>query len=102
MLHRLIPLTIGLLLMASTPLALAQTVELLFEQGNTAQEAGNYTEAERLFRQAIQIEPNNFEAYKKLGNALYNQGKIEEAIASYQKALSLPDEKGTKVKCRVS
>jgi superkiller protein 3 len=57
MLRRLIPLTIGLLLMANIPLALAQTVEQLFEQGNTAQEVGKYTEAERIFCQAIQIYP---------------------------------------------
>jgi Flp pilus assembly protein TadD len=56
MLRRLIPLTIGLLLLASTPLLLAQTVEQLFEQGKAAQEVGNYTEAERLFRQASQLD----------------------------------------------
>ena len=53
MLRRLIPLTIGLLLTASSPSVFAQTVEKLFEQGKTAQAEGNYTEAERLFHQAI-------------------------------------------------
>ena len=50
MLRRLIPLTLGLLLTASTPVVFAQTVEQLFEQGNAAQAEGKYTEAERIFR----------------------------------------------------
>jgi superkiller protein 3 len=41
---------------------LAQTLEQFFAQGKAAQEAVNYTEAERIFRQVIQIDPDNFES----------------------------------------
>ncbi|MCW6038714.1 tetratricopeptide repeat protein [Spirulina subsalsa FACHB-351] len=67
----------------------AQTVEQLLEQGNAAQAQGRFTEAERVFRRVLQVEPNDAAAHNNLGLALYNQGKLEEAIASYQRAIQL-------------
>ncbi|MBW4569568.1 MAG: tetratricopeptide repeat protein [Tolypothrix carrinoi HA7290-LM1] len=70
-------------------MAVAQSIEQLFQQGNAAQEAENYTQAENIWRRIIQQYPNNANAYYNLGNALYYQKKLDEAIAAYRKAIQL-------------
>jgi superkiller protein 3 len=71
-------------------LAVAQTIEELFQQGNAAQKAENYSQAEAIYRRIIQLEPNNAKAYNHLGIALYYiQGKLEEALAAYRQAIQL-------------
>ena len=69
--------------------ALSQDVDQLFQQGNAAQDRGNFSEAESIFRQVINIDPNNAYAYNNLGNALYKQGKLEQAISSFRKVIEL-------------
>ena len=68
------------------------TIDELFRQGNAAQAAGRFAEAERIFRAVLRREPRNAAAYNNLGIALSNQGKLEEAIAAYAQAIVLkPD-----------
>jgi superkiller protein 3 len=67
----------------------AQSVDELFERGNTAQSERRYEEAERTWRRVLEIDPNNADAYVGLGNALYYQGKLEEAISAYGRAIEL-------------
>ncbi|MBD2481227.1 tetratricopeptide repeat protein [Planktothrix sp. FACHB-1365] len=86
---KLLPLVLIFSVLSYTPVGLGQSVEELFRQGNTAQDAGNYSQAETIFRQVIRINPQDVIAYKDLGNALYKQGKLEEAITYYQKAIQL-------------
>ncbi len=77
--------------LATTPqLAFAQTsVEQLFQQGNAAQNAGKYSQAEAIWRRVLQIDPKDADAYYNLGVALYYQKKLEQAIAAYNKAIQL-------------
>jgi superkiller protein 3 len=71
---------------------LSEFVNLLILQGNAAQAARKYTEAEVIWRRVIEIKLNNADAYNNLGNALRDQKKLKEAIAAYQKAIQLqPD-----------
>jgi len=86
---RLLALVLTLSLAGMPRLAVAQTIEELFQQGNAAQSAGNYTQAESIWRRVIQLYPNNSVAYNNLGDALRQQGKLEEAIAAYRKAIEL-------------
>ena len=73
-------------------LAQGESISELFRQGNAAQAAGNYREAEVIFSRVIRLDPNNAVAYNNRGNALYDQGKLEEAIANYNRAIELnPD-----------
>ncbi|NEP01302.1 MAG: tetratricopeptide repeat protein [Symploca sp. SIO2E9] len=87
MLHRFFSLLLTLSLVAIPQVVVAQSIEQLFQQGNAAQDAGNFSEAEHIFRRVIQSEPNNTDAYYNLGLALYYQGKLDEAIDSYQQAI---------------
>ena len=67
----------------------AQTVGEWFQRGNAAQAAGRYREAEQIWREFLEIEPNNALAHNNLGNALADQGKLPEAIEAYRRALAL-------------
>ncbi|MGI0496854.1 tetratricopeptide repeat protein, partial [Limnospira platensis] len=67
----------------------AQTVDEWFERGNAARAAGRYREAEQIWREFLEIEPNNAIAHYNLGNALADQGKLPEAIEAYRRALAL-------------
>jgi len=53
---------------------------------------GNSTLAERIAKSIIEKDTAFVEAYNNLGNAYKDQGRIQEAVASYRKALALkPD-----------
>ena len=86
---KLLPLVLIFSVLSYTPVGLGQSVEELFRQGNAAQAAGNYSQAETIFRQVIRINPQDTNAYNNLGLALRRQGKLEEAITNYQKAIQL-------------
>jgi superkiller protein 3 len=71
-------------------LAVAQTIEELFQQGNAAQEAKNYSQAEAIYRRIIQLEPNNAKAYYKLCYVLDEQNnKLDDAVAACRKSIAL-------------
>ncbi|UKO96474.1 serine protease [Nostoc sp. UHCC 0870] len=80
-----------ILSLASTPqLVVAQnTIEQLFKQGEAAETLFNHSQAERIWRRVLQLEPNNGKAYNNLGNALRRQRKLDAALAAHQKALQL-------------
>ena len=86
---KLLPLVLIFSVLSYTPVGLGQSVDELFRQGNAAQAAGNYSQAETIFRQVIRINPQDTNAYNNLGLALRRQGKLEEAITNYQKAIQL-------------
>ena len=50
---------------------------------------GQFDEAINNFRKSIQINPNNCEALKNLGDALAAKGRFDEAIEHYRKALQI-------------
>ena len=53
---------------------------------------GRREEARRLFRQAIEIDPDYAEAHGNLGNTLAEAGQFDQAIRHYHAALRLkPD-----------
>jgi len=85
----LLPLLLSLSLVTMPQLAVGQTIEQLFEQGEAAYKAGHYSQAESIMKRVIQLDPNLAAAYYNLGNALYYQKKLEEAIASYRRAIQL-------------
>ena len=89
MLRRFLPPLLALSIIVAPLGAAAQSIDQLFRQGNAAQAAGDFAEAEQVFRRVIQLDPQNAGPYNNLGNALYEQGNLEEAIASYRRAIEL-------------
>ncbi|NCR59397.1 MAG: tetratricopeptide repeat protein [Microcystis aeruginosa LL13-06] len=71
------------------PTTVAQTLEQLWQQGETAQSEKKYPEAERIWRQIIQLDPNSAVAFSNLCDALFRQNKLDEALIFCQKALAL-------------
>ncbi|MBF2067204.1 MAG: tetratricopeptide repeat protein [Calothrix sp. C42_A2020_038] len=67
---------------------LPQVVELV-EEAQNAQNESNYEEAEKLWRQVIQLQPKDAVAYARLGNVLFAQSRIDEGIAAYQQAIQI-------------
>jgi len=51
----------------------------------------NYSEAYNQFKKALGLDPNNLTAQLGLANALKEQGKLDEAIPEYEKAIALND-----------
>ncbi len=60
-----------------------------FVEACAAEDRGDSTLAEHLFRQAIDLEPNMAAALTNLGNLVYRQGEVEEARRLYERALEL-------------
>jgi protein O-mannosyl-transferase len=52
-------------------------------------EEGNYEEAIRHYREAVQIKPDYIDALNGLGLSLYQTGKIDEAIEYYRRAIEI-------------
>ena len=73
----------------TSPTSIQASVEELFKQGNAAQEAGKYSQAEAIWRKVLELNPKYALAYNNLGIALRQQGKVEQAIAKYEKAIQL-------------
>ena len=79
-------------LMSVPALAQAQSIDDLFRQGNAAQDAGDYEQAEATWRQILRLAPDDADAYYNLGNALADQERHEEAESAYREAIRLnPD-----------
>ncbi|HZZ83317.1 MAG TPA: tetratricopeptide repeat protein [Anaeromyxobacteraceae bacterium] len=61
----------------------------LLSAGGQRLERGEYAEAERLFRQVIEVEPGFAEAYANLGNVARERGDLTGAEAWYGRATAL-------------
>ena len=58
----------------------------------TRQQLGYWKDDETLFRHTLAVTENNYIAHDKLGIALFNKGRTDEAINQYQEAIRLkPD-----------
>src|SRR5437016_327945 len=61
----------------------AATLHLL---GVVCAQTGKLAEAEQFIRRAIHVNPFDASYHANLGNVLQEQGRLDEALASYQKA----------------
>lgn len=61
----------------------AQQENKYIQEGNKQYDRKQYDAAEQYYRQALEKQPARQEATYNLGNALYNQQKLDESIASY-------------------
>lgn len=64
----------------------------LVKRGMNAYNAKDYTEAEALFRKAAEKDPGYGRAHAYLGNALYRQKRLTDAVTCWHKAIEVePD-----------
>ena len=61
--------------------------ESYFQSGMQFHEAGKYDEAVRSFRQAIEHNPELWNAYQYIGTDLYQMGRASEAVIYFEKLL---------------
>jgi Flp pilus assembly protein TadD len=69
----------------------APTTEILNDLGYAQQNCGRIQEAERSFREALTIAPDNTQAAINLGALLFNKGKIEGAAYWLERGLASID-----------
>lgn len=68
------------------------TTAVTLQTGLAHQQAGRLAEAEQVYRQILQQQPNYADALNLLGALLYQQGRFDEAVAFFQRVLTLqPD-----------
>ncbi len=115
-LHKLLTIPFILFFGISGLTILAETVDELFKQGGAAYDAQRYSKAERIWQKIIELDSKNGsgkqvvifaislliksglhrlgslllqEYHYNLGLALRQQGKVEEAIKNFQKAIEI-------------
>jgi tetratricopeptide (TPR) repeat protein len=63
--------------------------DFLIGKGDVFLATGKYWEAYQTYREAIELEPNNFRAWMRAGSALLRMGKNEKALETFEKAMEL-------------
>ncbi|VXD25692.1 tetratricopeptide repeat protein [Planktothrix paucivesiculata] len=86
---KLLPLVLIFSVLSSTPVGLGQSVEQLFKQGDEADKAGKYKEAELIWRKIIHVSSSNDLAYTNLCNTLDDLTYLYQAIAACRQAIQL-------------
>jgi tetratricopeptide (TPR) repeat protein len=85
-----------------------QTENALIAKYETAAHDKNWQDAESIAGQLVAIDPKRWEYQKSLGDVQFNQGKYDEALATYEKAITAaqnvvtPDADPAKTKIAVS
>lgn len=67
---------------------------LRFGLANEYLKLGRYEQAIGHLRKALAHDPNYSAAWKRLGNALTNTGRTDEAIAAYEQGIRTAEERG--------
>lgn len=66
--------------------AWSQTTHQLLRKGDRAYNSSNFGDAGKIYEDALKSAPDNQSAAYNLGNALYQQGKYEDAAKQYERA----------------
>jgi len=69
--------------------------------GNTHADLLQHDEALRDYGRAIELDPNDAQAYSDLGALLGNQGKLREALPYFEKAAQLGHPQGAQYAAQV-
>ena len=67
------------------------STQLESDYGRMLYRAGNNVEAEAHLKRSIELDPNNFSAYGRLGDVYLRMGRFEDAIAFTNKAENISD-----------
>ena len=69
---------------------------LRFSLGNEYSKLGQFDQAAAHLQQAVVHDPNYSAAWKLLGKALNEAGRLQEALAAYQSGIAVAEKKGDK------
>jgi|GEM_PF-3140446 len=77
-----------------SPIDLSKQVETSLELGNTARDSNppNYYAAERAYKLALELDPEEARAYVGLGNTYFDQKRYADAEAAFRRAAELDPE----------
>jgi len=67
----------------------AGNIDVLYNQGVIAWNAGSIEEAQKKFEEVLKVNPNHADSHYQLGMTLVNQGKLPEAAAEFEAYLKL-------------
>src|SRR5882724_3472849 len=80
----------GLVSATSTGAAQSQSnVDTLFEQARGEERTGDYIAAERTYKQALALAPENLEALKRMGVLLQTELRFDDSIQSFKQVLAI-------------
>jgi FkbM family methyltransferase len=65
------------------------TIDETLSEGWKIHQAGQLRQAERMYEQAVAMQPTHASAWCYLGMALHDQERYDEAVAAYQRAIAL-------------
>lgn len=72
---------------------MGQEADAAFNRGNALAARGLHAEAEAAYREALRLEPRDFQAMSNLAGCVRRQGRLDEALDLYRAAVALrPDE----------
>lgn len=67
-----------------------ESANTLYERaGELDEDPSTFETAETLYKRAVKLDPSMAIAWTNLGNVLHRQGKTQEAVAAYQRALQI-------------
>ena len=87
--------TLSILFVTAT-IAQAQTGRAKVREGNKNYKEEQYADAEVSYAKALEENPNNYEGIFNLGDALYKQGRYEEAAEKFEIAAGQAQQKSTR------
>lgn len=87
--RKLAMMAIILITAASAPSLRAQSLDLMFEEGNRLYREGLFQEAVTAYRRLLETGATGAALLFNLGNAYYKSGETARAILSYERALRL-------------
>ncbi|RYF90951.1 MAG: VWA domain-containing protein [Chitinophagaceae bacterium] len=85
---KVVKVAVSFALMLGGNAVFAQGEKALIKEGNDAYKKADYATATGSYAKVVQKNPANATAQYNLGNALYKSQKTEEAIASYDRAIT--------------
>jgi tetratricopeptide (TPR) repeat protein len=76
------------LLVPPKPASAQGQINSLLQQARTEEEAGDYTAAERSYRQALELAPDDPKLFKRLGIVQQTELKFDDSIQSFHRVLA--------------
>jgi type IV pilus assembly protein PilF len=65
--------------------------KVLFAMGHTDFKMGDYPEAQAAMEKVLKVDPENGEAVNYLGNIYEQEGRLDDAVAQFKKAVAIPN-----------